>query len=614
MKGWTQKILRVDLTSRSYSVADLSTKTAEMFIGGHGVAAKILMDEIDPKVAPLSPDNKLIFSAGPLTGTAAVMGSRYMVTAKSPLTGLLGFANSGGYFGPAMKSAGYDHIIFEGRSDNPVYIAISGEDIHFNEASHLWGKDTHEAEDIIRKEVELSGKRARVACIGPAGEKQVKMAAIMNDKHRAAGRCGLGAVMGSKNLKAVVVQGTKKIGVADETALKGVIAEIMTKLKANPAAEGFREFGTAGGLMLLNEMGVFPTKNFQKSSFKGAVKVSGETLAEKYLVKKKSCFGCPVSCGRGTKVTDPGYEGEGEGPEYETIAMLGSNLEIENLAAITKANYICNQLGMDTISVGGTLACAMELFEKGYLTEEDTGGLEIRFGDDSLIVKLVELIGKREGFGDVLAEGGFKLAEKYGHPEVFMGLHKMELPGYEPRGAKGMGLNYMTSTIGPSHCRGYTVSMEIIGSPEKIDPITENGKAMVTKALQDMTAAWDATGLCLFGTLFMDPADTLAMLSAATGRVFVIMEFIKIGERIFNLQRLFNLKAGLKKGDERLPDRFYKEPLPDGPNTGANLSLNEALGEYYSLRGWDRNGIPYLGKLKGLGLAEYAVTASAGQE
>jgi aldehyde:ferredoxin oxidoreductase len=412
--------------------------------------------------------------------------------------------------------------------------------------------------------------------------------------------------MGSKNLKAVVVQGSKKVDVADETALKGAITEIMTKLKTNPAAEGFREFGTAGGLMLLNEMGVFPTRNFQKSSFKGALKVSGEALAEKYLVKKKACFGCPIACGRGTKVTDTGYEGEGEGPEYETIAMLGSNLEIENLAAITKANYICNQLGMDTISVGGTLACAMELFDEGYLTKENTGGLELKFGDDNLIVKLIELMGKREGFGDVLAEGGFKLAEKYGHPEVFMGLHKMELPGYEPRGAKGMGLNYMTSTIGPSHCRGYTISMEIIGSPEKIDPIDENGKAMVTKALQDMTAAWDASGLCLFATLFMDPADALAMLSAATGRVFLIMEFIKIGERIFNLQRLFNLKAGLKKEDERLPEIFYKEPLPYGPNAGASLSLEKALSEYYSLRGWQEDRIPYVGKLKSLGIAEYA--------
>ena len=605
MENCAGKILRVDLTNRSYSVEDLAQKTAEMFIGGHGVATKILMDEMDPKVDPLSPDNKLIFSTGPLTGTAAVMGSRYMVTAKSPMTGLLGFANSGGFFGPAMRSAGYDHIIFEGGSDNPVYMLITDEDIQFKDASHIWGKDTHETEDIIRKEVEVSGKRVRVACIGPAGEKLVRMAAIMNDKHRAAGRCGLGAVMGSKNLKAVVVQGAKKVSIADAAGFKSIIKEIKTKIKDKPMAEGFRELGTAGSLMLLNEMGILPTKNFKRSSFKGALKISGETLAEKYLVKKKPCFACPIACGRGTKVTDPGYEGEGEGPEYETLAMLGSNLEIESLAAITKANYICNQLGMDTISVGGTLACAMELFEKGYLTKEDAG-LELKFGDHNLLVKLIELMGKREGFGDVLAEGGFSLAEKFGHPEVFMGLHKMELPGYEPRGAKGMGLNYTTSTIGPSHGRGYTISMEIMGAPEKIDPVEEQGKAMVTKALQDMTAAWDSSGLCLFATFVMDPAEALGMLSAATGRVFLIMEFIGIGERIFNLQRLFNLKAGLKKENERLPDRFYKEPLPDGPNAGAFLSLEQALTEYKSLRGWDEDGIPYVGKLKSLGIDEYA--------
>lgn len=603
-KAWAGKILRVDLTNRRYVLEDLDPKTAQMFIGGHGVATKILMDEMDPKVDPLSPDNKLIFSTGPLTGTAAVMGSRYMVTSKSPLTGLLGFANSGGFFGPAMRSAGCDHIVFEGKSGEPVYMLITDEDIQFRDASHIWGKDTHETEDMIRNEVEVSGKRVRVACIGPAGEKQVRMAAIMNDKHRAAGRCGLGAVMGSKNLKAVAVQGSKKVEVADETALKEAVKETMTKVKGNPAVTGFREFGTAGGLMMLNEMGILPTRNFQKSSFKGALKVSGEALAEKYLIKNKACFGCPVACGRGTKVTDPGYEGEGEGPEYETIAMLGSNLEIENLAAITKANYMCNRLGLDTISVGGALGCAMELYEKGFLTKEDSG-FELKFGDHDLAVKLIELMGKREGFGDVLAEGGFKLAQKYGHPEVFMGLHRMEMPGYEPRGAKGMGLNYLTSTIGPSHCRGYTISMEIMGTPDNIDPIEEEGKAMITKALQDMTAAWDAAGLCLFATLAMDPDDAMAMLSAATGRVFLIMEFIKTGERIFNLQRLFNLRAGLKKEDERLPARFYKEPLPDGPNAGASLSLENALREYYSLRGWDENRVPYYGKLKSLGIAEY---------
>ena len=605
MKGWKGKILRVDLSKRTHRVDELDSNTVKMFLGGHGVATKILMDEMDPEVEPLSPDNKLIFSTGPLTGTAALMGSRYMVTAKSPLTGLLGFGNSGGFFGPAMRSAGYDHIVFEGKSDNPVYLFIDDDRIELRDANHIWGKDTHETEDLIRKEIDPSGKKVRISCIGPAGEKLALMAAIMNDRHRAAARCGLGAVMGSKNLKAVAVRGSKKAAVADPEALKTAAKAAVEMIKSTPEIEGFTEFGTSGFVMLLHEMGILPTRNFQKSSFNNAMEISGETLTEKYLQKKKACFGCPVACGRGTKVTGSAYDGEGEGPEYETIAMLGSSLENGNLAAVTKANYLCNELGLDTISMGGTLACAMELYERGYLTKEDAG-LELKFGDEDLVVKLVGMTGTREGFGDILADGGYRLAERYGHPECFMGINKMEIPGYDPRGAKGMGIGYMTSPIGPSHCRGYTIPFEILQTAGQLDPIEERGKGMISKAVQDMTAAWDATGMCLFGTLGIGMKELLPMLMAVTGSGFAMMHFLMIGERIFNIQRLFNLKAGIKLEDERLPDRFYKEPLPDGPNTGAILDLEETMKDYCSLRGWDENRVPYYGKLKGLGLAEYA--------
>ena len=605
MNEWAGKILRIDLSNKTYKTEDLDLITIRMFLGGHGLATKILMDEMDPKVDPLSPDNKLIFSTGPLTGTGALMGSRYMVTAKSPLTGLLGFGNSGGFFGPAMRFAGYDHIIFEGGSDKPVYLFIDDDHIEIRDASHIWGKDTHETEDIIRKETENPGKRVRIACIGPAGEKLSLIAAVMNDKHRAAARCGLGAVMGSKKLKAIAVRGSKKAAVADADALKTVTKSAMKTIKSKPEIEGFTEFGTAGFVMLLQEMGILPTRNFQKSAFKSAMKISGEALTEKYLQKKKPCFGCPIACGRGTKVTDPGYEGEGEGPEYETIALLGSNLENASLASVSKANYLCNQLGLDTISMGGTLACAMELYEKGYLTKEDAG-LELKFGDEELVVKLVEMTGNREGFGDILADGGSRLAEKYGHPECFMGMHNMEIPGYEPRGSKGMGVGYLTSPIGPSHGRGYTIPFEILHTAGNLDPIEEQGKGMLSKAVQDMTAAWDSSGLCLFATLGIGMELVMPMLMAVTGSGFAMMQFLTIGERIFNLQRLFNLKAGLKLEDERLPDRFYNEPLPDGPNAGATLDLEETMKDYCSLRGWDENRVPYFGKLKGLGLAEYA--------
>ncbi|MCP4682786.1 MAG: aldehyde ferredoxin oxidoreductase family protein [Desulfobacterales bacterium] len=611
MKGWTGKILRVDLSNSTYKTEDLDPETAKMFLGGHGVATKILMDEIDPKVDGLSPDNKLIFSIGPLTGTVAPLASRYMVTTKSPLTGLLGFGNSGGFFGPEMRKAGYDHIIFEGKAEKPVYVLVTDEGVEIKDAGHIWGKNTHETDDTIKSEVE---QKVRVACIGPAGENLSLISAVINDKHRAAARCGLGAVMGSKNLKALAVGGSKPVEVADPEGLKEIAKKVRQDIKENPDIEGFTSFGTGGFLMLLNEMGILPTNNFQRSAFDKAGNISGEALAEKYLQKKKPCFGCNIACGRGTKVTDAGFEGEGEGPEYETMALLGSTLGIGNLAAITKGNYLCNELGLDTISTGGTIACAMEMYEKGYLTKEDTG-IELNFGNDELLLKLIPMMAKREGFGDVLADGGYRLAEKHGHLECFMGMHKMELPGYEPRGAKGMGVTYLTSTIGPSHCRGYTIPFEITHAAGNQDPIAEKGKHMTSRAVEDMTAAWDSSGLCLFGNAGMVGGgleDIQPLLMAATGNGYAPFMFLAIGERIFNLQRLFNLKAGMKLEDEKLPDRFYNEPLPDGPNKGAKLDLKETMDYYCHSRGWDENRIPYYGKLKGLGIEQYSFVPPLG--
>ncbi len=605
MNGWMGNILRINLTTGKTGLEDLDPEAARMFIGGHGLGAKILMDEVDPKIDPLSAENKLIFSTGPLTGTAAPASSRYMVIAKSPLTGLLGFANSGGFFGPAIKTAGYDHIIIEGKADKPVYIWIDDDTVEIRDADHIWGKDTHETEDIIRGEVEGTGKRARVACIGPAGEKLVKIAAIMNDKHRAAARCGLGAVMGSKNLKGMAVRGSKKPSIADPDRFKKINKSSREKIKANPVTnEIWPAMGTASGVMMFKELGVIPSKNFQDSYNKDYGPISGEVLSEKFLKKPKACFSCPLRCGRGTEVTEPGFEGEGEGPEYETVGMFGPNLEINSLAAVTKANYICNELGIDTISFGGTLGCAFELYEKGYLTKEDTG-IELTFGDGHLLVKLAEMTGKREGFGDMLAEGGYRIAEKYGHPELFMGVHKMEIPSYDPRAVKGMGITYMTSSIGPSHGRGYTVALEVYGSPEMLDPVAEKGKAAVAIEKQNQSCAWDATGLCIFVSMGIEDNDALALLSAATGETFDELGFIKAGERIFNLQRLFNLKAGIKKEDEILPERLLKEPLPDGMNAGSTLSLEEELKAYYKLRGWDGDYVPTKEKLEELGLSDY---------
>jgi len=608
MNGWVGKILRVDLTNESFTVEDLDLDLAKDFIGGRGLASKMLYDEIDPTIDPLSPDNKLIFATGPLTGTGAIAGSRYMVVTKSPLTNCIASSNSGGYFGPEMKYAGYDMIIFEGKAPEPVYLFINDDTIEIRSAAHLWGKTTHETEDIIRGEIGLpwKGEQFRITSIGPAGEKLCRIACVINDKARAAGRSGVGAVMGSKNLKAIAVKGTKGVTVTDRDKYREIIRESIEKNRSAAAkvtSQALPLFGTAVLINIINESGILCTRNFQTGVFAGAQKISGETLADTLLKRKRGCFSCPMACGRVTETNDPKFEGKGEGPEYETVALFGASCGIDNLSAVCKANYICNELGMDTIDAGNIVACAMELYEKGFLPEKDIG-FKANFGNAEALVKLVEMMGKREGIGDVLAEGGYALAKKYSHPELFMGVKKQGLPAYDPRGVQGMGLSYATSNRGACHVRSYLIATEILGVNVKRDPFTTEGKAAVLKAFQDLTAVIDSTGLCLFLSLAegFGPDDLVPLLEVATGADFTKENMILAGERIWNLERLFNLKAGLIKADDTLPPRFLKEPMPEGPVKGRVCKLDEMLPEYYQLRGWDKNGVPTPEKLKELGL------------
>ncbi|UTG93594.1 aldehyde ferredoxin oxidoreductase family protein [Geobacter sulfurreducens] len=597
--GWHGRVLRVDLTARRCSIEELNGTWAREFIGGRGLGSRYLVEEVAPDVDPLSPRNKLILAAGPLTGTYGAANGRYMVVTKSPLTGTIASSNSGGYFPAELRFAGFDMIIVEGKAEKPVYLKIYNQKAELADASHLWGKTTYETEDMIRREFHGD---AKVAAIGPAGEKMVRFACIVNDKHRAAGRSGVGAVMGSKNLKAVAVRGTGGVTMADPAAYREAARESYRLLKGHPVtAEGLPALGTPVLVNVINQSGALPTRNFQSGTFEGAEDISGERLAQTWLRRNKGCFGCVIACGRVTRLADPRWTESGEGPEYETLWALGAACGISDLAAITKANYLCNEYGMDTITAGGTVACAMELFERGLLTEGEAG-MPLRFGDGDALVRMFQLMGTAEGFGAKLGLGSWRLAESYGVPELSMTVKKQEFPAYDPRGIQGMALEYATSNRGACHVRGYMVSPEILGVPEKLDPAVTEGKAGWTKAFQDLTAVVDSAGICLFTTFAIGAPQVAAFLKAATGMECSLEQLLEAGDRIWNLERQFNLKAGIAPAQDTLPPRLLSEPLPDGPMQGSVARLAEMLPDYYRARGWDEQGIPTEEKLKSLGL------------
>ncbi|MGD2178115.1 MAG: aldehyde ferredoxin oxidoreductase family protein [Anaerolineae bacterium] len=607
MFGWHGKVLRVDLTAGEVSVEEIDRQFARDFIGGRGWAIKYLRDQVDPAVDPLSPENKLIFATGPLTDTPAPTGNRYMVVTKAPLTGAISVSNAGGMYPTEMKRTGFDMFIFEGKAERPVYVWVNDDQVEIRSAEHLWGRTVPEAEDGLLRETD---PKAKVACIGPAGERLVMFASIMNDKHRAAGRSGVGAVMGSKNLKAVVVRGTQKVTLAEPEQIRALCREVRQEVAADvKKGSSLREYGTAYVPNVTNEIGILPTRNFQTGVFEGVEGITGEVLKDKYLIRPKACYGCPIACGRKTKVEVPGYEGEGEGPEYETIASLGSACGLDDMAAVAKANYLCNELGLDTISAGVTIACAMELYQKGILPEEDVG-MPLHFGDADAVIDLVGKTAYREGFGDALAEGSYRLAEKYGHPELSITAKKQEFPGYDPRGAKGMGLLYATSNVGASHMAGDIAYMEVFGVPKKIDPLSIERKPWYIKHFEDLFTIVDAAGLCVFlsirylcdATYEVMPTRLTALLNLATGADYTVESLLEAGDRIYTLERLFLTEAGFSRADDTLPKRMLEEPMPDGPAEGHVVELDEMLPQFYQLRGWDENGVPSEAKLAELGL------------
>ncbi len=610
--GWTGCVLRVDLTRGEVRREELDPRHARDYVGGRGIGARLLWDELDPQVDPLSPENLLVFATGPLTGTNASCGARYMVVTKGPLTGCITTSNSGGRWGPELKFAGYDLLVLEGRSSTPVYLWILDDRVELRPAEHLWGKGVFETEDEIRRETGVAD--CSIASIGPAGENTVLYAAIMNDKFRAAGRSGVGAVMGSKNLKAIAVRGTGGVRVADPGALMAAQwAQKEVLSKAPLTSEGLPAYGTLALMNVINEHGALPTRNYKEAQFEGAENISGEELAKTRLAANKACFACTIACGRVSNISNEGigrytlktsprnWHHATEGPEYENAWSLGADCGVDDLDAILKSNLICNDLGMDPISLGATIAATMELYEMGVLTDEQTG-MPMPFGSGDALVAMTEATGYRRGFGNEIAQGSKRLGEKFGHPEVFMGVKGQEFPAYDPRALQGMGLGYATSNRGACHLRAYTVSAEVVGEPEPMDPRATEGKAQLTVDMQNISTAIDATGLCLFLTFGNTLSDLTPLVAAATGIAYTDDDLVRAGERIWNRERMWNLRAGIEPSEDKLPKRMLEDAIPAGPAKGEVNRLSEMLPEYYRARGWSDDGRPGAEKLADLGI------------
>ncbi len=604
--GWTQKVLRVDLTNGTTKTEPLNMEWADQYLGQRGLASKYLTEEVDPKVDPLGPDNKLIMATGPLTGTCASTGGRYSVITKGPLTGAIACSNSGGYFGAELKFAGWDMIILEGASPKPVYLTVFDDDVQIRDADEIWGKSVWEADAWIKSAHQ--DPMIHVATIGVAGENKVLYSCIVNDLHRAAGRSGVGAVLGAKNVKAVAVRGTGGVSVDDFKAFMDATNAGKKVLKENAVTgEGLPAFGTQVLMNVINEAGAMPTRNGKEVQFEGAADISAEAMAEPRrsdgkpnLLTNQACFGCTIACGRISKIDEthftiqnkPEYWHASGGLEYEAAWSLGCATGINDLEALTYVNFICNEQGLDPISFGATVGAAMELYEAGDITSETTGGLELKFGSAEALVKAVELTGKAEGFGAELGEGSARLTKKYGKPELSMTVKGQEFPAYDPRGIQGMGLTYATSNRGACHLRSYTVSSEILGVPEKTDPLVTEGKAGLVKAFQDATAAVDSSGLCVFTTFAWTLEDIAPQVDAACAGDWSVDKMLEVGERIWNLERLFNNNAGFTAADDNLPERLMKDAAKTGPAKGLVSGLDKMLPEYYELRGWNPQGEP----------------------
>ncbi|MFB3819005.1 MAG: aldehyde ferredoxin oxidoreductase family protein [Candidatus Methylomirabilales bacterium] len=611
------KILRVNLSTRAITEQAYPEELARQFMGGAGAAIKLLYDEVDPRVDPLGPDNKLIASMGFLAGTSAPATSRVAFVAKSPLSGTVGYANSGGYFPNELRATGVQAIVIEGKAEAPVYLWITDGRAEIRDAADYWGLNTIDTQYYLQES--LHDGNIRVACIGPAGERLVKYACIIHER-RASGRKGLGAVMGSKNLKAIAVRGSQKVSVADPAAFKEAVKVLHQAMKESPALyHRFRNFGTAGNVELTVSQGDMPAKNFQEPAGEEYLAI-GAQAGTKFRVRHFACDQCPVLAAQVRAVSAGPYAGyASEGPEFESLYSLGSDMGIADMGACIAMDRLCDELGLDTVSFGATVAMAMELYERGILKRADVDGLDLKFGNHEAAVAVLRKIAYREGVGDLLAEGSKLAARKIGGdaPQYAMQVKGLEFPGYDPRGLKSMGLNYMTAFTGADHSRGHS-EQEVFGIPvpQPVDRLAVEGKAALTIFNQDCGASVkDSSMLCTFVVRLallpknLGPKLAADFWRAAQGYEVTPEDVKQVGERITNVARVWNLRAGFTRADDTLPDRLLLEPLQTGASKGHRISPEDRdrmLDEYYSLRGWDARGVPTPGRLRALGLEALA--------
>ena len=608
--GWQQKILRVDLTAGTAESEPLNMDWAAQYLGQRGLASRYLMDEMDPAADPLSPENRLIFATGPLTGTISPTGGRWSVITKGALTNAIACSNSGGQFGGELKLAGWDMVIFQGRSKHPVYLHIVNDKAELLDArDFIWGETVWDTEDKLK--ARHQEPQMRIASIGKAGENMVRFACVMNDRDRAAGRSGVGAVMGSKLLKAVAVRGTVGVRSHDPKAFFDAATAATKKLASTVGGDRLTEDGTMGMMDVTNAYGSLPTRNSRDVQFEGNDKVSLRAMktprrsdGQANLLTNKACFACTIGCARVSKIDSTHFSIQGKdkysgaigGLEYESGFALAPLLGADDIEAATYANALCNEHGMDPISFGGTLAAAMELFEEGVITEKDTGGLKLNFGNAEALVEAVELTGTGEGFGVEIGLGSKLLCEKYGRPELSMAVKGQEFAGYDGRAMQGMALAYATSNRGACHLRAAPYT-------DDFSHVRPDGKAQIVKESQDEIAAVDSLGICAFTHGHLELEDYAEQVEAACGGGWTAERLNDTGERIWNLERQFNLAAGLTKADDTLPQRILKDAAKTGAGKGKVAELGKMLPEYYQLRGWDKDGVPTDKTLKRLQLA-----------
>lgn len=595
--GYHGKVLNVDLSSGDIRIEPLDSSRAIEYLGGRGLAVRLLCDEIDPLCDPLGPGNAMVIASSPLVGSKAPTAGLAFMAFKSPLTGFLGIANSGGAWGAGFKATGYDALIIRGAASGPVYLEISPDVVRIKPAGRLWGKTIPGTVEELKAD-DVPGDPWHVLCIGPAGENMVLYASVAEDGDPGYGRCGPGAVWGSKNLKAMIVRGKATTGISDQVRFAAGLDQACYLLKQAPVTKSvLRDLGSAGLVGLLNVIGMLPHRNFQDTEHKAEdlERVSGETLARTLLSEAVSCHLCPIGCRRRTRVPGKGREEKGEGPDLETAMLLGPVCGIYDLEAITEAGYRLNELGLDALSFGGTVACAMELYGRGIIGPRETGGLDLTFGKASLLEGLAVLTASRKAFGAKLADGSFRLAEGYGKPEYSMTVKKLEIPPYDPRASYAQALGYMTSPVGACHLRGgYAVPLAFFGGAKEVPRFSLLQSPLTIRNIQDAGILQDSLGVCRFTGYAFDQGPWSRMVSGVTGLDLSAEKLGEIEDRTAALERVFNMQAGLTGDDDRLPDRFAYEPIViDGRSRTLDREVQAKMrGDYYLVRGWDARGVP----------------------